>query len=425
MKIGYFVPEFPSQTHVFFWRQVVALRALGTEVCLLSTRRPRPTACRHEFAETAARQTHYVFPPRWGATLAALATRPVALLRCLAYVHGLRETPLRQRLIKLGLILAAADLLVHCRRLGLEHVHSHSCADSAHVVALCHLLGGPPYSLSLHGDLTVYGTDHASKMARARFISCDSAHLRQQITAAVGISPERLPLELMGVDTDHFADNGSRSPRQGHLHAVTVARLNPCKGHRHALAAIRLAVDCGCAIRYTIAGDGPARTEIEDEIRRLGLTECVCLTGTLSEVEILRVLQQADVFILPSVGLGESNPVAVKEAMACGLPVISSRIGGTTNMITDGVDGFLVEQGDEQAIAGALVQLANDPEERSRIGREARARAVRDFDSRRTSQALLDAIRRSREPLVGNRESRLTRSVGDYKNVIQVGDSTR
>jgi glycosyltransferase involved in cell wall biosynthesis len=161
---------------------------------------------------------------------------------------------------------------------------------------------------------------------------------------------------------------------------------------------MRQARDAGCDIRYTIAGEGPFRQEIEDEIRRLGLEEHVQLTGTLSEGEILQLLQEADAFVLPSIGLGEAAPVSVMEAMACGLPVICSRIGGTPDMIADGVDGFLIEQGDERALAEALLRLANDPDERARLGRNACARAARDFDTRQTACALLEAIRRSAWP---------------------------
>jgi colanic acid/amylovoran biosynthesis glycosyltransferase len=395
MRLGVFVPEFPSQTHAFFWREVKDLRRLGVQVSLLSSRRPPPTACQHEFAEAARRETHYVFPPRWAASLAALACRPLATLRCLAYLAGLRETPLKQRLVKVGLILAAADLLVQARRSHLDHIHVHSCAESAHVAALCFILGGPPYSLKLHGDLVVYGGDHAHKMKRARFIACDSSALCRQVTSKVGISPERVHASWMGVDTEHFRDLGLRSPHPGPLHMVTVARLNAMKGHRHALGALRRALDAGCDICYTIAGEGPYRKEIEDCIQRLNLGAHVELTGTQSEEAVLHLLQHADFFVLPSIGLGEAAPVAVMEAMACGLPVICSIIGGSPDMITHGQDGLLVEQANEEALAEAMIRMANAPEERARLGKNARARAVEAFDSSLTARNLIEAIART------------------------------
>jgi colanic acid/amylovoran biosynthesis glycosyltransferase len=395
MNLGYFVPEFPSQTHAFFWREVVALRGLGVQVHLLSSRRPDPAACRHDFAEEARQQTHYVFPPRWAGALLSLAVRPIRTLRALGYVAGLRESSLKRRLVYAGLILSAADLVRYGKSRKLDHLHVHSCADAAHLAALGRILGGPPYSLTLHGDLPVYGTDHARKMARAEFVACVTTPLRQQVLDKVGLPPARTGVLWMGVDTEQFRDEGQRTYDPGRLHLVTVARLNPMKGHGHALAAMRRAVDRGCDVCYTIAGEGPHRAQIEADVARLGLTGRVTMAGTMSETEVRALLQRADAFVLPSVGLGEAAPVSVMEAMACGLPVVASIIGGTPDMITHGVDGLLIPQADEPALADALVLLATDPAERRRLGQAARERALKYFDSRQTARHLLEAITKS------------------------------
>src|SRR5262249_33106440 len=156
------------------------LRQAGVRVHLISSRRPEPGACRHEFAADAARQTYYLYPPRWLRALGALAVRPLKTLKALRYLFGLRESSWKKRLKHCGALLCAAALLTHARRHGYGHLHVHSCADTAHLAALCRILGGPTYSLTLHGDLPVYGTDHRSKMARASFVACVTAPLRQQ-----------------------------------------------------------------------------------------------------------------------------------------------------------------------------------------------------------------------------------------------------
>lgn len=393
--LGILVPEFPLQTHVFFWREIVSLREMGVPVALLSTRRPEESLCRHEFAAEVRRDTHYVYPPAWGTALGVLAKRPDRTARALAYLAGLRQSSLKTRAKATGLLLCAADLLAHCRKRGIRHIHAHSCADAAHVVAMCRVLGGPSYSLTLHGDLPVYGVDHASKMARAACISCDGPHLKEQIVREVGYPAERVLPNWMGLDTAKFNGNGERrSSSPGRLSLVTVARLDACKGHRHAIAAVRAAVDQGVDLRYTLAGEGRERGNLESQIRQLNLQDRIELLGTRSEGEVLEVLKRSDAFVLPSVGPGEAGPISLMEAMSCGLPAVCSIIGATPHMMTDGAEGFLVQQGDERRLAEVFVRLARDVDERHRLGEAARRRAAEQFDRRATTRRLLEFIER-------------------------------
>jgi glycosyltransferase involved in cell wall biosynthesis len=391
-RIGYLVPEFPSQTHTFFWREVQALRERGVTVHLLSTRRPPADSCRHAFAVPARQETHYLYPPRVPSALIQLLLRPFGAVAAFAYVLGLRESTWKARLKYLGLILCAAELVRHARANGYRHVHIHSCADAAHLGALARILGGPSYSLTLHGDLPVYGTDHAKKMRRATFVSCVTRPLQLQVMQAVKLPADRLPVVWMGVNTDSYRCDPPRRYDNNPLTIVTVARLNPTKGHTNALRALRAAVDQGCDLRYEIAGEGPHRAAIEAEIAELKLADRVALLGTIGESDVLGLLRRADIFVLPSFGLGEAAPVSVMEAMACELPVVCSVIGGTPDMITTEEDGLLVPAGDIGALTSAFVRLARDAELRAKLGRAARARAVRQFDYRQTSAQLLAAI---------------------------------
>ncbi len=389
MKLGMLIPEFPTQTHIFFWREIEALRELGVEVHLLSTRRPTET-CPHPFAAAAAVETHYLHPPSPGAVL-ALALHPAGLARAARYVGSLSGRGM-ERARALALIPAAAELLRQARRVGLDHVHVHSCAAAAHVAALSRSLGGPRYSLHLHGDLPVYGSDHAQKSALASFVAAAARPMQQQLIEQAGLPAERTCTLTMGVDTRRFVPAAAPSP--GPLRVLTVARLNRAKGHRYALEAVRVALDAGVQLHYRIAGSGPHRDEIEAEVRRLGIEGHVSMLGSLSEDGVLAELQRSDVFVLPTVGIGEASPVAVMEAMASGVPVVASRVGGTPDMITDGVDGVLVDQADVPALASSLGRLWRDVGLRRALGEAARGRAVAQFDSRARAQCLLDEIAR-------------------------------
>ena len=176
------------------------------------------------------------------------------------------------------------------------------------------------------------------------------------------------------------------------LHLVTVARLNAAKGHIHAIAAVHRARQAGVEIRYSIAGEGPHRQAIASRIRELKLDDHVTLTGTLSEAEVFQLLSKADAFVLSSTGLGEAWPVSIMEAMGAGLPVISSAIGATPEMITPDEDGFLIPQNDEDALFEKIMLLARDLDVRRQIGEAARRTASRRFDVAVTAAALRDAI---------------------------------
>jgi colanic acid/amylovoran biosynthesis glycosyltransferase len=392
LRLGYLVPEFPAQTHVFFWREARELEALGVDLRWLSTRRPF-AACPHAFGPAAAASTHYVFPPRFSMALASLLRSPRGGARCLSYLAGLRESPLGQRARRLGLIACAADLAGFASRQRLAHLHVHSCAEAAHLAALAARLTGLSYSLTLHGDLPVYGRDHAAKMADARFVSVVTRDLQKQVTSVIGLPAHRVPVVRMGVDVGLFTPAPRNQAAGTGFHVVTVARLAEVKGHRFALRALRSLIDDGLDAVYTIAGDGPDRAVIQHEADNLGLSGRVRFAGSLNEVDVLGLLRTADAFVLPSVGLGEAAPVAVMEAMSTGIPVVCSIIGGVPELVEDGAEGFLVPQGRAEAIAVALKRLADDTPLRRRMSEAGRARAVSEFSARASAGKLLEAIR--------------------------------
>ena len=322
-----------------------------------------------------------------------MATGFRGLPQMLAYLRRLDASGIKSRIRQLGLLVAAVDLVQWASHQRIDHIHGHSCADTAHVLAMAHRAGGPPYSLTLHGDLNVYGTDHRAKMEEAAFIFAVGSHLKSQIQEQACVPSDRVFVTCMGVETSALATLGKhRSRIPGSLHLVTVARLHPAKGHIHALTAVQRGLQLGLDLRYTIAGDGPYRDVILSRIGELGLQERVELTGTQSETEVYQLLSDADAFVLPSVGAGEAWPVSVMEAMGAGLPVIASTIGATPEMISSGVDGFLVARGDDQALLEAIVALAHNIDLRIQIGEAARRTASRRFDVATSAAALRDAV---------------------------------
>lgn len=394
MKIGYLVPEFPGQTHGFFWREIKHIESNGDAVSIISTRRPNDAAS-HAFSDTASKRTFYLADFRvrdavhWlvAALTAArlLAGQDIRALR--------REAP--ESWIKLfGLAMIGARLSDFCRDEGIEHVHGHSCADAAYVLAFCKLAGGPPFSLSLHGDLAVYGRGHGFKFHHAKFVACVTDALCHQVKSNLPKLEGDPALIRMGIELDEANAKTGNWSAPGTLKIVTVARLNAMKGHKHAIAAVGALKSLGVEVQYDIIGEGDYLAEVDRVIAEAGLEDRVTLLGPVPNEDVGRRLAEYDAFVLPSVGLGEAAPVAVMEAMGAGIPVICSIIGGTPEMIETERTGFLFQQGDEVALTEILGRLAADPDLRVRIGRAGQAHAHANFLTSVSAAALVDRIRR-------------------------------
>lgn len=392
MKIGYLVPEFPGQTHGFFWREILHIEAAGHDVAVFSTRRPRDRT-KHAFSELATARTLYLTDLRIREAMAWMSAALAALhLFARSDVRKLRNQG--ERWFKIfALAVVGARLGALCRREHIQHVHGHSCADAGYVLAFSRLSGGPPFSLSLHGDLAVYGRGHEFKFDHAKFVACVTDALCTQVQTQLPDLFEKPQLIRMGIEQSPANQKGKDwSPPQT-LRMVTVARLNQMKGHRHAIAAVAALKQRGIRVHYDIIGEGDFYSEIADQIEKAGLQSEVHLVGPLPNDQIVERLAKYDAFVLPSVGLGEAAPVAVMEAMGVGIPVVCSIIGGTPEMIEHERTGFLFTQGDEAALVDILTRLADDPEMRKRVGESGQDYAHSNFLTSVSAAKLLQCIR--------------------------------
>jgi len=388
-RIGFLIPEFPQQTHIAWWRVSEAIRSAGVNVQLLSTRRPTEP-CPHPQLRRAADSTIYLWPPSPEdiSVMPAVALRLPGVAR---YLGSLTARRGKQRVKTLAFVLAASRLLRISRLQQLDHIFVHSCADAAHVAALCRILGGPAYSLRLGGDLEIYGGDHQAKMAGATLIVPAARSYEPRLINEVGVVPERIMWSWVGTDTDHFRPNATRVA-DGPLRIITVARLNSAKGYQFMIPALALLRDRGSAFRYRIVGAGPFEPEIRKLVAEHRLEGQVELLGSRSTDEIAELLRESDLFVLPSFGIGEGTPAAVCEAMSAGLPVIATTVGGLADMITEGVHGYLVPPSDSRALADAVARVGQDHKLRSRMGAAARAKAVEQYGCGAVAGRILDKI---------------------------------
>ena len=160
----------------------------------------------------------------------------------------------------------------------------------------------------------------------------------------------------------------------------SLGRLHPQKGFSDLLTAFAQVRQRIPSVRLFVAGDGELRDDLEAQARSLGMAAVVTFAGVRADVS--EVLAALDVFVLPS--LWEGMPNAVLEAMASGLPVVATAVGGTPEVVVDGVTGLLVPPQDPGALAQAIGHLLRDPDLRRRMGRAGRRRVEEHFDVRET-----------------------------------------
>jgi glycosyltransferase involved in cell wall biosynthesis len=397
-SFAYLVPQFPGQTHMFFWRELRALEEQGMRPVLYSTTPPPAGLIAHGWSGAAQARTVYLASRNPLELLAGLPRLPIAAIRAQMRLEAPEDA---RRFLRDVLICAPAArrLAVSCKKQGITHVHVHSCGRAALIAALAYHGYGLNYSLTLHGALSDYGIGQQFKWRHARFASTVTRRLRDQAAAALGDAmPARVLVQSMGVETDVLCRDAPYQPRRPDevLRLFSCARLNRLKGHEDTLAALRLLLDAGLPAKLTIAGeddDGGCgyRTRLEARIMELGLSAHVRLLGAIDADAVRRQLLEAHVFVLPS--RHEAIGVAFMEAMSCTLPTVGCNVDGVPELITDGQDGILVPPQDPAALAAALTRLAHDPALCLALGAAGRARVETAFRAADGATMLIREIR--------------------------------
>lgn len=268
------------------------------------------------------------------------------------------------------------------RRWEADHIHAHWAATTATMAMIASEVSGIPWSFTAHRWDIVENNLLAEKCRRAafvRFISKSGLELAQRQGVDSGTKARVLH---MGVRLP----KGIRQPAEGKQHFTVLcpANLIPVKGHIYLIGAMAHIKEKGKSVRLWLAGDGPLRPELEAKVEILGLSSNVRFLGQLPHTELLALYEkgEVDAVVLPSVDLGnglhEGIPVALMEAMAFGVPVVSTHTGGIPELLGDGA-GVLVHPQDAQALADALEQLACNPELRMQLREAGRKRVLEGF----------------------------------------------
>ncbi|WP_417205750.1 glycosyltransferase family 4 protein [Antarctobacter sp.] len=393
-KLAYLTGEYPRASDTFIQREVAALRALGHEVKTCSI---RTTGAEHLVGPEQRAEHANTFK------VLEAAKRPATLIR--AHLRWMRKPRrylsalklawttapkgLRGRLYNLIYFLEAGVLAAHLVDNEVDHLHNHIAKASCTVAMLASELADVPFSFTIHGPDIFFEPHHwriDEKAARAAFVACISDFCRSQLMCFADQAHwHRFHIVHCGVEPDRYTP-ADHETEKWVTELVFVGRLAGVKGVPLLLDAMRRllqppvtddpqrAFDDPPAIHLTIVGDGPDRAALEQQAEGLPVT----FTGYRSQSEVAEILSKADLFVLPS--FAEGLPVVLMEAMAAGVPVITTRIAGVPELVTHGHNGLLVPPGNATALRAAIETLVSDPDLRSKMGAAGRETVKADFD---------------------------------------------
>ena len=377
------VSRFPAPSQTFIRRKLDGLSDAGVRIDVASTNF-------HGGAEQSGHRLVDLAPWQHPAELRTARGRHAWRSMAGALTSSRSPTPrtLRDRLVHLPLTAIETDV-VHFEFSGIAVTYLDSLewlAERSRLVVSCR---GAAEQIEPLKD-SARATALADVFARVDLIHCVSEDMRRTVEL-LGASPERVLVNRPAVPVARFAAL-RREPRvDGPLRVLSIGRLHWKKGFDDGLRAVAALKARGVDVQYRIAGEGEEREKLLFLIDQLDLDECAQLLGTCTEQQVMDQLADADVLILPSLSEGISN--AALEAMAAGLPLLTTDCGGMTEVVTDSVDGLVVGVGDVGALTDRLYDLAADPDLRARLGSAAAATADRDLDVSRQVRVFIEAYR--------------------------------
>jgi len=419
-EIGYILKSYPRMSETFIANEIYLLEKLGLKLRLFSildlsdpqrhavvdaTRAPvnylpQVTPLNEApFGDWLRRNAPKFFSSHWRLLKARPGNYARTLLGALRLAFRHRRASWRQP--ETGFVkefLQAGHIAQRVLETSaVRHLHAHFCHTATTVAMFTSQLCGLPFSFTAHAkDMHVRALNPGdllqTKLRRAKFVVvCVKAN--QERLAALGVKETAIYAIYHGLDTRRFAPraNSAEEPETSTL--LSVGRLVEKKGFPVLIEACRLLKDRGYQFQcQLVCGAGPCERQVASLIHEFGLEDTVSLRPAVTQEELRQIYQQATIFALPC-QIAENNdrdgiPNVLVEAMASGLPVVSTNISGIPELIEHGVSGLLAPQKDARALADAIAELLDSPSVRRKLGDAAREKVCQLFDAESNILAL-------------------------------------
>ena len=395
MKIAFFILRFPNLSQTFILNQITGLLDRGHHVDIFSKRRSNEVAVHADVEKyQLLDRTHYVEVP--GNPIVRILTGIASVLK------HLRKSP--------GKILRSLNIFKYGREAAsLALLHKTVPFLKEYDIIHCHFgpagnWGATLKELGIQAKLvtTFHGFDIRLGVEKGGHIYHNLFHQGDCFIAIsdynynnltnFGLDESKIVRLPVGIDLSKFPyTSRAESPDPTEpVKILTVARLVEEKGLQYGIQAIHalLKEDPQLNVKYSIVGDGPLKDDLTNLTDKLRLNEVVHLLGPREQRGVIEMLQQSDIFLLPSVA--EALPVCVMEAQAVGLPVVATDVGDTKCIVVDGKSGFVVKPRDVGALAEKLEYLCEHPQKWPDMGMAGREHVARHYDINKLNDRLAE-----------------------------------
>ena len=396
MRLGYILKSFPRLSETFILTEILELERLGCEVTIFSRWAPIEPVPHQALASLRAEVLD--MEP----LLRERFWEPFEIHRRLARLGGAVHAASLDAALRLRAReemrwwLQAGFVAEQAVERRLELLHGHFATGSASVARYASMITGVPFSFTAHAkDIYSSAVDPnrlRELLREARTVITVSDSNRDFLG---NLQPEaRVERVYNGVDLQRFPFLSPERTAVRPPVLLFVGRLVEKKGIMDLLAALASLREAGIPARCRIVGSGPMELDLRQQSGALGLDGQVEFCGPASQEEIASVhLPAASVAVLPCVIAADGDrdvlPTMLLEAMARGVPVVSTRLPGIVEAVPDGVAGLLADPGDARSLAASIAETLRDREAAARRAREARRRVERLFNSRLNAQRLL------------------------------------
>lgn len=373
-NFAYLFERFPSFGQTFCYREVAELARQGITPAIFSIRNPKDEPPQ-DWEARIVQRVHYLLEEKELLDDVRRASKKRKLTA--EIVATLEEWGRRTDFLRL---YQAAYVGLRLQQMGNQHVHAHFAGMAARTAFWIHKFFPITFSFTAHAnDIFAphnfeIGLDKLVKTARVVVTETDFA--RRFLQERFPECADRIHRIYNGLNLAEFrrADFSSTPPL-----IVGIGRLIAKKGFADLIRACRLLAEREKLFRCEIIGEGPLENELREQVQQSGLQNCVTFSGARPQSKIRQRLAAANVFVLPSVvdpdGGSDNLPTVIMEAMATGLPVVSTEVGGIPEMIIENETGFLVQPGDAVTVADRIEKVIIDRSLAQKLGQAGYVRA--------------------------------------------------